>query len=118
MIDVSDGLDSDARHVLESSGCGIDIDLDRLPLSPELRRWAQRENRDAAAIAAGGGEDYCLLLTVDAEAFERLAPEFRVEFGRDLHPIGRVVVGDRLRYWRDGEELSLNEKGWDHFRQG
>ena len=34
MMDVSDGIDSDIRRIMERSGCGAVINLDRLPLSP------------------------------------------------------------------------------------
>jgi len=36
MMDVSDGIDSDLRRIMERSGCGAKIYLENLPVSPAL----------------------------------------------------------------------------------
>lgn len=41
MLDISDGLGSDLRHILERSGCSAVIDLSLLPLSREVREYAR-----------------------------------------------------------------------------
>lgn len=58
--DVSDGLIADAWHVAQASGCGLRLDLERLPLSASTRAWLERQpDRAAALIAlACGGDDY------------------------------------------------------------
>jgi thiamine-monophosphate kinase len=60
MMDVSDGLLLDAHRLASTSGCGLRIDLSRLPLSPAYRA-ARGENRAARLFAATGGDDYALL---------------------------------------------------------
>lgn len=42
MIDVSDGIDSDLRHIMESSHCGICVDLETLPLSDPMKKACER----------------------------------------------------------------------------
>lgn len=58
MIDLSDGLATDARHVADASGVRLAIDLDRVPVAP----GATLEQ------AVTGGEDYELLACVAAPA--------------------------------------------------
>jgi thiamine-monophosphate kinase len=117
MMDVSDGIDSDLRRIMERSKCGVEVDLDGLPLSPQLRRAAAKYGWDASELAASGGEDYCLLATIAPGRFPAIAASYRKKFGRPLHPIG-IVLSARsgFRYRRGAAPASLSRRGFDHFR--
>lgn len=64
MMDISDGIGSDIRHILSASGCGAAVDLSLIPMSDQLRECCGITGWDAAEIAVTGGEDYELLFTV------------------------------------------------------
>lgn len=68
MMDISDGVDSDIRHILDASGVGARLDAKLLPVSPDLRSLCARDGLDALFLAARGGEDYELLFTMDPAA--------------------------------------------------
>jgi thiamine-monophosphate kinase len=117
MIDVSDGIDSDLERIMERSRCGASVDLDRLPLSRPLRRSAAKYGWDAQEVAASGGEDYCLLATIDPAEFPKVAAGFRRKFGRPLSAIGKIQTRRRgLSYSRSGAAVSLGRRGFDHFK--
>ena len=63
MMDISDGIGSDLRHILEESGKGARVDVRSLPLSAELRTVCARRAWDPVVLALDGGEDYELLFT-------------------------------------------------------
>ncbi len=64
MMDISDGLAGDLRHIMKQSRVGARIFLDRLPLSAAYRRQCPALVRNFYTPALCGGEDYELLFTV------------------------------------------------------
>ena len=115
-IDLSDGLASDLRHVCNRSGVGALIEVDRLPLSGPLRRYASTAGIDAFDLAVGGGEDYELCVTADAAIVGamRLVAASR---GTTLTDVGEIVRGEPSIRWiaGDGSDVDPVASGWDHF---
>ncbi len=62
-LDISDGLISDLGHILKRSGLGAVIEVDKLPLSAELRQF-EIEHDKALQLALSSGEEYELCFTV------------------------------------------------------
>ena len=103
MIDVSDGLAADLRHIADASGVGVV--LDRVPVAIGVNRVSN----DAESLALGGGEDYELLFTApEADLVETTFAERGL--GKPL-PIGRCTADAGERRLRDGD---LPVAGWEH----
>ena len=69
-IDISDGLTADLGHILEASGVGATLWVDRVPLSHAFRELlaANPDARSAlGALALTGGDDYELCFTAPAD---------------------------------------------------
>jgi len=116
MMDVSDGVDSDIRRIMEQSSCGARIDLEQLPVSPALRSASSHHGWDLTELVLAGGEDYCLLLTVDPSAMATVSEAFREKFARELSAIGTIAGAQgRLELFRDGRPARLGKHGFDHF---
>lgn len=114
-IDVSDGLALDAQHLAEESGCGVALDLARIPLSKDAERLSEQRGNGVSALehALGDGEDFELLLAVSADEAQRILHEQPLGETR-LTAIGRFVEPPGLWEDRDGALLPLAVRGWEH----
>ena len=118
MMDVSDGIDSDLHRIIERSFCGVCINLEQLPVSPELKRAAKKYNWTVHEMAASGGEDYCLLVTIEPNHFPQISANFQEKFDRPLHAIGIITAAkNELVYLLNGKSLRLGKHGFDHFKK-
>jgi len=114
MIDLSDGLSTDAGHLAERSGVGIEIDAAQIPISPALRRYARQTGGDPLGFALNGGDDYELFFAVPPRKEARLLDLIQRGI-LDATPIGMVTPksrGPRIRI--DGQLRPLVAAGYDH----
>jgi thiamine-monophosphate kinase len=109
MIDVSDGLLQDLRHLCAASGVGAEVEAGALPCPPRLRR-------EALDLVLGGGEDYELLCAVPERSLKRLE-HVRKRLGCPLTRIGHIVPADEgVRVLDEqGREVAVKRFGFDHY---
>jgi len=111
-IDVSDGLVLDAGRLSRASGVGIELELERLPMSTALR--AAHGESAAHTFALSGGDDYELLFTVSPERAVDLARTSQ-GWSCGCTRIGRVVAEPGVRTRLYGREVPLTVSGFQHF---
>jgi thiamine-monophosphate kinase len=115
MIDVSDGLASDLRHVCAEGGVGGHVRADCIPLhpgAPVAARWA---DRDVLDLALRGGEDYELLFASHADPRPVLAGAAP---GLPVTRIGEIVGGPPVAVLESADgRAEVLRGGFDHLRQ-
>lgn len=102
MIDVSDGLLSEAAHLARGSGVRIDVQTSTLEIPEPLHAVAAATGSDPLRYVLGGGEDHSLLATFPSA--EAVPDGWRV--------IGAVLEGEGVTV--DGAAYD-GPTGWTHF---
>jgi thiamine-monophosphate kinase len=113
-IDLSDGLLGDLGHVLQRSGVGAQVFLDRLPRSAVLARQPAVVMNECLLA---GGDDYELLFTAPVASHADVLQVGR-QAGVGVTPVGHIVATPGLQVLgAAGQPIDLApHRAFDHFR--
>ena len=107
LIDISDGFTQDLFRVLEESKVAASVDISKIPLSSQLKKFAKDKALDFALV---GGEDYELLFTLSKKEAKKLPSKVS---GTALTVIGEIIKG-KPKIFIDNKEMV--PKGFNHFK--
>jgi thiamine-monophosphate kinase len=113
MIDISDGLASDIKHICKGSKLGCQVYTDKLPIDAVTVNTAAEFQIDPNTAVMNGGEDYELLFTIKAEDYEKI---------KDI--AGISVIGHMTEeaaglnlLTPDGKSIEIKAQGWDGLKK-
>jgi thiamine-monophosphate kinase len=119
MIDLSDGLAGDLRHILDASHCGAELLASAIPISRAARAVPKKAGiatKPPLAAALTDGEDFELLFTLASRDAVPLLDAWKKQFPLlALTCIGKITAecGLKVRYPEGTRELT--EHGYEHF---
>lgn len=106
MIDLSDGLASDLKHICAASSVAGEVQVDAIPCRDTIRN----DGRAAWQHAMSDGEDYELCFTADGKVPQNME-------GVPITRIGTIIEGEPggiTLILEDGSRQPLSEAGWEH----
>ncbi len=113
MIDVSDGLASDVKHLCKASNTGCVLSEEKIPIDQETFDMSKEFNLVPSVSALNGGEDYELLFTIKQSDYEK------IKSVEEITVIGYMVdakEGERL-ITVDDVSIELEAQGWDALKR-
>lgn len=112
MIDISDGLAGDLRHITNSSGVGAELLASAIPVSDAARKGS----KPPMQAALEDGEDFELLFTVPAREAVALLDAWKLEFaGLKLSCIGKITKNPGFILHEGNRTRDILEHGYTHF---
>lgn len=113
MMDLSDGLVTDLPKLLKASKCGAKVNLNHLPMHPDLCHYTAPNV--ALALAMAGGDDYELCFTAPSHQqtqINTLAEQLNIP----ITCIGHLTAeSDAIDYQLNGKKYTPTWQGWQHF---
>ena len=113
MIDISDGLASEALHLCKESGVGCQLYEGKIPQDPTTVKLAKDFQVVPSITALNGGEDYELLFTIDQKDYEKIQ-----QLSEDITVIGYMTADKGIAelITPDNHVIPLKAQGWNHFK--
>ncbi len=112
MMDISDGLSSEALHICKQSNLGCVIYEEKLPVADEMKKAAYKFEIDPTACALSGGEDYELLFTIPQSEYDKLV------LNEDISVVGYMTEPEAGSHiiTKGGSKYPLTAQGWNHLK--
>jgi thiamine-monophosphate kinase len=111
--DSSDGLAWSLHEIAKMSNVGFVVNT--VPVSDEVKRFAEFNNLDPLELALYGGEEYELVVTVKPNMW--VEAETAVEaVGGCLLPIGKAARDTQMLLNVNGQKRPIEARGWEHFK--
>jgi thiamine-monophosphate kinase len=118
MLDVSDGLAGDLRHLVHASRVGAEVLATAIPISREARLAAKAGSSAKPALLAAltDGEDFELLFTVGSRDAVPLLDAWKKQFPAvPLTCIGKITAGEGITIRDKDGAHPLTAHGYAHF---
>lgn len=107
MIDLSDGLSRDLRHICEQSGAGAIVDAAAVPIHDDAGELNRRDARPPLHHALHDGEDYELLFAWRSDAANNPPKDSATRIG--------TITADPAIWLNHGDKREpLQALGWEH----
>jgi len=107
MVDLSDGLSRDIRHICYESRVGAEIDASAIPIHPDTRKLT--DGKSPLWHALHDGEDYELLFTCRGKD-----PRQDDVLKEQVFKIGKIVERLGVRINTEAGNHDLQPAGWEH----
>jgi len=120
MMDISDGLAGDLRHILSASKVGAELLSDAIPVSRAAKLAARADSSAKAPLLAAltDGEDFELLFTLESRSAVPLLDAWKERFpGLRLSCTGRITAKSGLRIRDEKGAHPLTAHGYVHFQK-
>jgi thiamine-monophosphate kinase len=118
MIDLSDGLAGDLRHILKASRVGAELLTTSIPISRAARLASKTESPAKPPLLAAltDGEDFELLFTVGGKDAVPVLDAWKQQFPKiALTCIGKITKGEGIRLRDKTGVRPLSAHGYEHF---
>jgi thiamine-monophosphate kinase len=110
MMDISDGLSSELRHLTKASGLGCVVFEDKLPVDPVVLRTCEEFGIHPVTAMMNGGEDYELVFTVALEDYDK------IKGNPSITPVGHMTASSGAYLVnKSGAHVELSAQGWKAF---
>ncbi|MFI3267735.1 MAG: thiamine-phosphate kinase [Rikenellaceae bacterium] len=116
MMDISDGIAKDLKHILKLSNCGAKVFCDKLPVLPFIQEICKEKKWDITELALCGGEEYSPLFTISADDYKTVKKAYNKRFKKHFYPIG-VITDDSIggiKWMMKGQVSNKKYKGYVH----
>ncbi len=110
MIDVSDGVAPEIKHICDESKTGAFIDAGKIPISKDTIIDAKKVKKNAVDFALYGGEDFELIFTANKNKLKQLK-----NYG--VNVIGEILDKKYgVKLLKNNKKIDI-ESGFDHFKR-
>jgi thiamine-monophosphate kinase len=114
LIDISDGVGSEIRHICSQSKKGATLYESALPVHPEVKSAEQKLKFPPSFCALSGGEDFELLFTISEKNLEILRKKYKSSLFSEISIIGRIEKDQRLSLISESGKTREIPGGYDH----